>query len=221
MQNIIAAKFKVESEGYQAITSLSRKPVKDNSAIIEMALIKNENDEIVVCDTFKSGVHTTDDTLKGGLVGSLVGIIGGPIGVLLGGTTGALVGSVIDTDDAINTASMIETVASKMMGGEMALIVLAEETTEEDINEALKAYDVEILRFDAAVVAEEVVEAEKMQEELARQARAQLRAAKKDEHKQKIETQRAKLEADFKEYKEKFRASLEADFEEVKAKVNN
>ena len=40
MQNIITAIFKVESEGYQAITTLRQLPVTDNSAILQMALVK-------------------------------------------------------------------------------------------------------------------------------------------------------------------------------------
>ena len=114
MQNIITAIFKVESEGYQAITTLSQLPVTDASAILQMALVKREPNGISVCDTFDSGAHTTDDTLHCGLIGGLVGILGGPIGVLLSGSAGALIGSAVDAKDARNSASLIETVADKL-----------------------------------------------------------------------------------------------------------
>lgn len=205
MQNIIAVNFKVESEGYQAITTLVKTPVAQDSAILEMALVKNEGGKLNVLDTYNSGVHTTDDTARGGVIGSILGIVGGPVGVLLTGSFGALAGSVIDTEDAKNTASMIEMVAGKMQDGDVTLVILAEEITETNIDAKLSGYDCEILRFDAASIAAEVEEAEEMQKEMERQARLQLRAAKKEEHKQKIEEKRAKISADFENFKAKFK----------------
>ncbi len=205
MQNIIAVNFEVESEGYQAITMLAKNPVLENAAILEMALVKREDGTVKVCDSFSSGVHTTDDTAKGGLIGSVVGILGGPIGVLLGGSAGALTGSIIDAGDARDTASMIETVAQKMQDGDVALIILAEEETEMILDSKLSAFKGEILRFDAAVIAAEVEEARELQKEMERQARQKLRAAKKEEHKKTIDEYRAKISADFEVFKAKFK----------------
>lgn len=205
MQNIIEARFKVESEGYQAITTLGRTPVTEKSAILEMALVKLENGKIIVHDTFNSGARTTDDTARGGLIGGLIGILGGPIGVLLGSSTGVFAGSLVDADDAKNSMSMIETVAGKMVDGDTALIILAEEEDEADLDARLGAYKTEIIRFDAAVIADEVEEAEKMQKEMERMARVQLRATKKEEHKKNIEEKRAKIAADFEVFKAKFK----------------
>lgn len=205
MQNIIAANLKVESEGYQAITTLGKMPVTEHAAILEMALVKREQGRLEVCDTFNSGVHTTDDTARGGLVGSILGILGGPVGILLGGSAGALTGSIIDAGDAGNTASMIETVASKMQDGEVSLIILAEEDSEADLDAKLGKYDGEIIRFDAAVIAEEVEEAEKAQKEMERLARIRLRETKKEEHKKNVEEKRTKIAADFERFKAKFK----------------
>ena len=63
----------------------------------------------------------------------------------------------------------------------------------------------EILRHDAAVIAEEVEEAEKLQKEMERQARLQLRNARKEEHKKAIEDKRAKISADIEAFKAKFK----------------
>ena len=205
MQNIITAIFKVESEGYQAITTLRQVPVTDNSAILQMSLVKKVGTGLSICDSFDSGAHTTDDTLHGGVIGGLLGILGGPIGVLLSGSTGALIGSAIDAKDARNSASLIETVADKLQDGDVALIALAEEATESDLDRKLSKFDVEILRYDAAVIAEEVEEAEKLQKEMERQARAQLRATKKEERKKAVEEKRAKISADFEAFKAKFK----------------
>ncbi len=205
MQNIIAVNFEIESEGYQAITTLGKAPVTENSAILEMALVKKEEGVLKVCDTFSSGVHTSDDTARGGLIGSFIGILGGPIGVLLGGTAGALGGSVVDAGDAQNSASMIETVAGKMEEDEVSLIVLAEEADEADLDGKLGQFKAEILRFDAAVIAAEVAEAQQMQKELERQARMKLRETKKEEHRKTVEEYRAKIAADFENFKAKFK----------------
>jgi len=55
------------------------------------------------------------------------------------------------------------------------------------------------------VIAEEVEEAEKLQKEMERQARAQLRATKKEERKKAVEEKRAKISADFEAFKAKFK----------------
>lgn len=205
MQNIIAVNFKVESEGYQAITALSRTPVREHAAILEMALVKKTDGNLNVCDSFSSGVHTTDDTVRGGFIGSMIGILGGPIGVLLGGSTGMLAGNLVDAGDAKNTASLIETVAAKMIDGEVSLIILAEEEDESELDACMKEFQTEIIRFDAAVIAAEVEEAQEMQKEMERQARIKLRETKKEEHKSKIEENRKKLAADIEAFKATFK----------------
>jgi len=204
MQNILATIFDVESEGFQAITTLGKKAVTNDYAIMEMVLVKKEGTNLTVCDSFSSGIKTTDDTAAGGLIGSLIGILGGPIGVLLGGTAGAFTGSVIDAKDACDNASMLEMVASKIQDGETALITLADEIVEFGLDSEIGKYNSVTLRFDAAVVAAEVEEAAKMQKEMERQAKEQLREQKKEDYKKKIEEKRAKLTADFEGLKEKF-----------------
>ena len=203
MYNIIAAIFDVESEGYQAMTTLSKTPIIEETSILQMALVKRENGAIKVCDSYDSGIHTTDDMLLGGLLGGLLGILGGPMGVLLMGSYGTLAGSLVDTGDALDSATVMERVAEKLADGEVALVMLVEEINEDEIDSKLKGYKVTIARFDAAVVAEEVEQAEEAQKEMERQARKELRAAKKEERKDKREAKKAKISADFAAFKEK------------------
>lgn len=205
MENIIAAYFKVESEGYQAITTLTGMLVTDQCGILEMALVKKNHGDMTICDRYNSGIHTTDDTAKGGLIGSLVGVLGGPLGVLIGGSAGALTGNIIDAKDAENTESLIETVAAKMQDEDMALIILAEEADEAILDSQLRGYDAEVWRFDAAVIAEEVEEAKEMEKELARQTRLRLRETKKEERKKNIEEKRNKMAAEFENFKAKLK----------------
>ena len=209
MQNIITAIFKVESEGYQAITTLRQVPVTDNSAILQMSLVKKVGTGLSICDSFDSGIHSTNDTLIGGLVGSVVGMLGGPIGMLLMGSYGTLAGSLVDAGDSLGSASLIEKVAEKLQDGDMAMIALVDETNEAELDNALAGYKVTVARFDAVVIAEEVEEAQKIQKEMARQTRKQLRDAKKQERKEKREARREKIKSDFAAFRAKFKKNKE------------
>ena len=204
MHNIIAVIFKNESEGFQAFSELSKLPVTDQAALLQLVLVKRENNAFNVCESYDPGIHTSDDMLAGGVIGSLIGILGGPLGVLLLGSYGALVGGTLDLVDAESDEMLIEKVAEKMVDGEVALIMLAEETDESVVNNQLGKFDVEIARFDAAVVAQEVEEAARVEEEMSRLARQELRKAKKAEFKDKVEARRSKLDANFKDFKAKF-----------------
>lgn len=208
MQNVVAVIFKTESEGFQAMSELRQKPLTDQTAIMQMMLVKRENNTFTVCDSFDSGVNTADDTLVGGIVGGLVGILGGPIGVLLLGSYGALVGSAFDTEDMIAESAMIEKVAQKMIEGEVALIILADEDEESSLDARLQKFGVEVARFDAAVIAEEVDEAYRVEKEMNRLARKELRDSKKAEFQGKVEARRAKMKEDFAKVKEVLNTEL-------------
>lgn len=192
-QNIFAAIFDVESEAYQAFSELKQNPVNEKSLLSQVALIKRENGAINVLDAFDTGAATLNDTAIGGLVGAFLGILGGPIGVLLGGSYGALVGSVVDSGDAIGQASLIEQIAGKMEDGDIVLVGLAAEDDESILDEKLSKFKVTIMRYDAIAVAEEVAEAEAVEAEMARQARASMRKEKRAEFKEKAAARRAEL----------------------------
>ena len=205
MQNVVAVLFKNESEGFQAITELRQKPATEKCTILQMALIKRQGQNVTVSDSYDAGIQAGENAALGGLMGGLVGILGGPIGVLLMGSYGMLAGSLVGSAEALDSAAMIEIVSNKLLDGEVALVALAEEAEEAELDGLLGKFDVEIARFDAAVVAEEVEEAEQMQKEMDRQARRQLREVKKAERKKSVEDKRAKIAADFDAFKKKFK----------------
>lgn len=200
MENIVTAIFEVESEAYQAFSQLKQDMVNTSCVITQMALVKKQNGRIIPCEGYDTGLESTDDTWKGGLIGSLVGILGGPLGVLLGGSMGVLIGGAVDANDSGKNLSMIEKVSEKLADGEVALIALAKETSEVMLDARLGTFHTTILRHDAAVVAQEVEEARELQKELAKEAKRKMREAKKQE----IEAKRAKLQADFEDFKKKF-----------------
>ena len=202
-ENMVVGIFNVESEAYQAMTELKQNPASEKALISQAVLAKKENGEIKVIDSFDTGAFTLDDTLVGGLAGAFIGILGGPIGILLGGSYGALLGAMVDSGDALDQASMIEQVANKTMDGEMVIVALASEDDEAVLDAQFAKFDTTVMRYDAAVVAQEVEEARMMEEEMARQARAEFRKEKNDEFKNKVETHRAKIKDHFAQLKEK------------------
>ncbi len=205
MEKIISVIFKVESEGYQAMTELRRMPVTDAFVVTQAALLKKQYGGIATLDYFDTGMETRDDTAKGGMIGTLVGVLGGPLGMLLGSSIGLLTGSVMDSGDAARNASLIEKVTEQLKDGEVVLIALEQEAMEGAAQRMLSKFNVSIVEEDAAEVEEEIEEAVKAQKEMEREARAKLREAKKADRKQKIEDNRARLEADFEAFKAKFK----------------
>lgn len=200
MQNIVAAIFKTESEGYQAITELRHYPITDKAAILQMALVKRTQEGFVLCDGYDAGVLSGGGAMMGGLLGGLLGILGGPLGVLMMSSWGTLAGHLAGTADELDLATLIEKVASKMVEGEISLIVLAEEKEEGELDARLGKFDVMIARFDAAVIADEVEEAEKIEAENDRKALEDFHERMEADRQAKVEARRAEIDANFEKY---------------------
>lgn len=186
-RNVVVAVFKVESEGYQALTELKQEAGTDTYLVSAAALIKKVNGACAYLDGFDTGVHTSDDTAVGGLIGMTVGVLGGPIGMLLGAGIGSMVGANVDAGDALFGTAMLEQIADKLEDGTVAIIALEVEDTPDELDKKLSAYDTVIARFDADAVADEVDRAAEMANEMARQARLELRKERKEKVRQKIE----------------------------------
>ena len=207
MESIISAVFKEESKGYQAITELRKEPVGDGLVVSQAVLAKKERGMINVLDSFDTGLAVADDTFTGGLVGGLIGILGGPLGVLLGGSIGSLVGSAMDVDDAVGRSSLIEKVMEMFQDGEVALVALIQEDVEGALDRAIAMVEpeiTEIIKLDAAEVAEEIRQAKELQKEMEKEARQRIREQKQKEISDEIEKNRQKIKANFEEIKEKF-----------------
>lgn len=185
-KNIIVTVFKVESEGFQALSELKQAAAGDEHFVTAAALAKKEGNTCTVLDGFDTGANTLNDTALGGAIGMLLGVLGGPIGMLLGAGYGALVGMNVDAADALYGASMLEQIADKLDDGMVAIVALAAEETPDEIDKMMSKFDTVIARFDAEVVAKEVDEAYDMQLEMARQARMKLRKDKKDKVREEL-----------------------------------
>ena len=204
-ENILVVNFKVESEAYQALSEIRQASVNPAFIVSQACIVKNECGRIVMKDHFDTGVETTDDTRHGGLIGGLVGVIGGPIGMLLGGGMGALIGSAIDSSDAAKNASLIEKVCEAIPAESTAVIELVSELEPLAADLCFAKYESVLVRLDAAEIAEEIEEAERLQKQMEKDARAKLREEKKEARRQRVEEKRAKMKADFDDFKAKFK----------------
>lgn len=192
MQNVIISKFEVESEAYQAFTTLKADPVSHSCKISAVSLVRRKDGEYKVVDAFDDGKYV-NDTWTGGFLGMLIGILGGPIGVLLGGGIGFLAGGAKDHRDADKDRSLVESVISEVSTDCMFLAILADETEPAMLNSKLSDFQQTSTRYDAAELMAEVDEAQNLQKEMSKKARADLRDKKKDAHRQKVESYRSKL----------------------------
>ena len=104
-------------------------------------------------------------------------------------------GNLMDLGDAADGLSLIETVADKLGDDTVALVIYADERNESVIDAHLADFKVEIRRYDAAAIDQEVEDAITMQEEMARQARLDFRKEVKDNIKQKHEEKVDKIKA--------------------------
>ena len=199
MDNIIMAVFPVESEAYQAFSELKSDPSGMSFLVSQAVLVKKEGQGLKACDSLDTGAESADDTLCGGLIGACVGILGGPMGMLLGMSIGGLTGAVVDSGDTAYNVSLLENIADKLAEGATAIIVLAQEKDAAAIDAKFAKYKATVSRYDAAAVEEEIEAADEAQRELARQARASLRAEKDEKRKARIEQLRQKIRKDFEE----------------------
>ena len=197
MQNVVVAVYNEESVGYQAFTTLKQAYKADKYSIYQMALVQKTAEGLKVCDNYTPQQHAMDDTLAGGLIGGFIGILGGPVGVLLMGSYGMLAGSMVDMENAVDEASILEMTAEKLNEGIMAIIILAKEDEEAELDAKLAEFDPQILRYDAADIAEQVEEANEVQAELQRQAKEKLHAERKADRKERREQFREKIQSAF------------------------
>ena len=167
MYNIVGAMFASEAEAREAMTALSETPEINGTNILQMSLVKRQDGELKLCNNFTSDNLKSHDTVKGGLIGGLIGVLGGPLGMLLGGATGALLGKASDSDNKVDSKTLIEQAAQKLEEGDLALIMMVDETNEAILDRMLVKYNVVVIRYDADVIAKEVEDAEKKAREMA------------------------------------------------------
>lgn len=195
-ENIVIATYEIESEAYQALSEMKHETTNANYTISQAVIVKKENGQLNMRDGFDSG-NETNDTWTGGLIGSLVGILGGPLGILLGGSVGMMIGGAVDSSDMANHISLLEHAGECIAEGETAMLLLAQEDYETALTAKLNRFHVTITRMDAAEVAAEIEHAREVEKQLAKEARAKLRAEKNESFKETVQKKRDEIRAWF------------------------
>jgi uncharacterized membrane protein len=126
--------------------------------------------QLVIKESFDTGIETKNDTSRGLMIGSFIGILGGPVGMLLGGATGTITGSIIDSSDAAENVSIIEKVSETINDEETAIIALIGELEDNSFDSEFSDCTTEILTADAAEVMAEIDEAKRVEKELQKEA---------------------------------------------------
>lgn len=179
MEHLVLAVFEKESETYQAFSQLKNDSVNSAYSIIQMAVVAKQEGAVIAKDSYDSGIDSTDDTWKGGLIGLVVGILGGPLGVLLGGATGALIGSAMDASDTSQNSNLLLFISDALTEGQTGLVFLVDETDPSALNLRLDQYNDVVTRWDADQVAADLKQAQEVQENLRREARKQMKEQKR------------------------------------------
>lgn len=178
MENIIVVLFEVESEAYQGFSELKSFDKTENTDILQGVLVQKTDGVVRVIDSFDALGKATDKMLTGGLIGSVVGILGGPLGVLFGASLGALIGSNSGMADSAAELTLVEMVSEKLEDGEVAIIALINEESEDKTDAYLQKFKVQVRRWTAETVEEEVEDAIEIQKDLYRQSKSMLRSKK-------------------------------------------
>ena len=176
MKNVIISIFREESRTYEAMSYLkSRRGTTDVDCA---SIIKNVNGHITLQDGY--GDDIDEHWAAGGLIGALIGLLGGPIGMLLGGSLGMLLGGSVDLSDADSNNSVIRQVIGNLGNYKLALVIVADEVSSNKLDEFLQSHGAsEIIRESYAEVKNEVLEAENVEKEMAKETKRRLKEERK------------------------------------------
>jgi uncharacterized membrane protein len=194
--DVISVVFENDANAYAALTKLKELDTQGQLEVQEAVVVQRAVDGTL---TVKDRVGSTEPTgtATGGLLGLLVGILGGPVGVLIGGGYGLLVGSLFDLDDADRIQSTLGQLSESVQPERAAVLAVVTESGHEVIDGAMAAYGGTVLRRSVDEVEAEVAAIEQAERTAAREAKRELRQARREHDRDavhaKVEQLKAKL----------------------------
>ena len=208
---MLVAVFDNETKAFESLSAL--KDLDKNGDITLYA-----NAVISVDVTGKLSIQQTTDqgplgTATGLFLGSLIGIVGGPIGLAIGAGAGTIAGLAFDIGNDTVNASFIEEVSSKLTKGKTAVIAEIDETWTVPVDTRLEELDGIVFRR----LRDEVEESQ-----LRRESEAVTTEYNewKEEVKEGIGTDKAKMNKAFVNMKEKAQITKQ-QIEQKANEVNN
>ena len=186
-ESVVIIRFPQSSQAYQALSDLRGLGESLTSVGVRSAALVERGPDGTLRVPEQGDAIIGAGVAAGGLIGTLVGVLGGPLGVLLGFGTGALVGGLFDIDRATSVDGALAQLSAQVPPGSTALIVEAEETTPEPLDQLAARFNATIERRPAAQVAAEVEAAAAAAEAAQKEANRVLRERERAEIKAKIE----------------------------------
>ncbi len=145
------------------------KKIKADNAgftLLQMAVLKKEDDDIRHLVSYDSGANTSNDTVRNALIGALCGLLAGPVGILVGGGLGFMSGAAKDMIDAAHSENVFSFMLHKLTEGEVALVAITREDDESVLDAKLGAPETTVMRWDLAVIEKQMEEAAELQDKL-------------------------------------------------------
>ncbi len=180
-ESVVIIRFAQSSQAYQALSDLRGLGESLTSVGVRSAALVERRPDGTLRVPEQGDAIIGAGVVAGGLIGTLVGVLGGPLGVLLGFGTGALVGGLFDIDRATSVDGALARLSAQVPPGSTALIVEAEETTPEPLDQLAARFNATIERRPAAQVAAEVEAAAAAAEAAQKEANRVLRERKRAE----------------------------------------
>jgi uncharacterized membrane protein len=196
---VVVVSFSDDSKAFEALATIKQLDGQGQIDLIAAAVVTRDPDgRVQVKD--ETGGESLAGTASGGLIGLLIGILGGPLGILLGGATGLLLGSLYDLDDADTTDSALSQVSKTVRVGHNSLLAQVVEQSPGVLDTAMDRLSGTVVRRPVYEVEDEIARAEEAQREAKKQARAKLRDARYEKHREeahaKVEELKDKLHHD-------------------------
>jgi uncharacterized membrane protein len=196
---VVVVSFSDDSHAFEALATVKQLDGQGQIDLIAAAVVTRDPDgRVEVKD--EAGGDSFAGTASGGLIGLLIGILGGPLGILIGGATGLLLGSLYDLDDADTTDSALSQVSKTVRVGHNSLLAQVVEQSPDVLDTAMDRLSGTVVRRPVYEIEDEIARAQEAQREAKKQARAKLRDARVDKHRDeahaKVEELKAKLHHD-------------------------
>ncbi|CAM3993739.1 hypothetical protein CAMA108575_02725 [Catellicoccus marimammalium] len=214
MKNVLLIDFKNEADAYEGFSKLQNVQV-EQSSVEEAALVKEDNGNLEIKESFGIAEDSTSNTLFGGFIGLLFGLFTGGLGWALWTSVGILVGAMVDDHEDNKDNSLLTDMSKKLHDNHLSIIAVVDEDNYDVINHTIDGLDAMITRYSMEDIKEEIEETKELNKKIAKEAKEQLRLKKKEAREQKREARKEEWHAKYSQY-EKERAEKKEAKEEAK-----
>lgn len=154
-ENILLADytFRGRDAALQGLAALDRAHEDGSLKLREARVISRDDAGDVDVPGEVDHTHTSAGFAVGGVVGALVGLVGGPVGVMIGFGTGGLIGGTQDARRVTETNAALEELTAEIPPGSTVLVAEVDEDATGPADEAL---GLDVHRYSAAKVREDL-----------------------------------------------------------------